>query len=396
MKIKTGKFMVSYYDLFIWLAILSPLIDSFNGFLNTYTTATISFAALIRFFTIILGFIIIVKNSTKTCSYIIFILSVLLFCSLFHVFYFDASIFESIYQIFQWVYFFIVYFGLRSCFSISEKYREKIPTYINFIGISSAFCLIIPYLMGYGNSTYSDSGYKGFFLANNGVSFLYITVFILEIFLLYKENKLYLYLTILLTAICLFLIGTKSCFISLCIGAIIISYKIVTRKSQQLFTFLYILVVFVVFLCLFKSQLYLAMLQRFNYFYKHSENFLDYLFLGRVSKIDNYIFYFNKNDNSFIKYIWGCGVSQFAKFNVIEMDYIDLFFQYGIIGFIVHLLLQFIIYIPLIKKNKSFIFYILVIVIYAFFVGHLFTNMLSSTLAAILLNYVFYYVTNKD
>ena len=78
------------------------------------------------------------------------------------------------------------------------------------------------------------------------------------------------------------------------------------------------------------------------------------------------------------------------------MDYFDLYFQYGLIGFITMIFMQYYIFSNIIKIEKKSVFVVFLIVVYGFVVGHVFTNALSSTIAALTLTYMQIEKKNKQ
>lgn len=218
--------------------------------------------------------------------------------------------------------------------------------------------IFIPDILGIGFDSYavSKEGSIGFFNTANEISA--IISILMPFFLLYLYNKKNFFLTILLVGVLVFdilSIGTKGPLLSfvLILGVILFIYIIYLAK-ERLYKVLSILVVTLILFVLFIS-FYLPR----TAFYKNIEIHLDFLGVDNVMEVftdyelfDHFVFSsrlkflgntFNSyKDASTLEKIFGIGYienygTDDASTKMIEMDYFDILFRHGIVGFVIYM-----------------------------------------------------------
>jgi len=282
---------------------------------------------------------------------------------------------------------------------------QKIDYEQLFITISFLFTigLLIPYFLGLGNQTYgySDVGYKGFFYANNGISFAFIisiTFTAHKLLLALKKTwgRQLLFLTLLFfsNVFCLLLIGTKTGIIYGSLVFIYVFIRAIIEKNyptalHRIFIWL-ISTMAVLWLALSGIQTVLRLIigtyERIVYFYHlFNGDLVRLLTSSRSDFFEGGLYYFMTDPNIKFTYFFGQGfeyrLMNFGRLGLIEMDYLDAFFSLGLVGIVI--LLATVFYYIYIAFYKSFTLYSYVLVItlgYSFFVGHVLFSALSSTL----------------
>ena len=218
--------------------------------------------------------------------------------------------------------------------------------------------IFIPDFLGIGFDSYaiSKEGSIGFFNTANEISA--IISILMPFFLLYLYEKKNFFLTIFLIGILVFdilSIGTKGPLLAFIIilGVILLIYIIYLAK-EKLYKILSVLVITLFIFILFIS-LYLPK----TAFYKNIEIHLDFLGVDNVMEVftdyelfDHFVFSsrlkflgntFNSyKDSSTLEKIFGIGyIENYGTDDVstkmIEMDYFDILFRHGIVGFIIYM-----------------------------------------------------------
>ena len=218
--------------------------------------------------------------------------------------------------------------------------------------------IFIPDILGIGFDSYavSKEGSIGFFNTANEISA--IISILMPFFLLYLYEKKNFILTVLLIGILVFdilSIGTKGPLLSfaLILGVILFIYIIYLAK-EKLYKTLSILVI-----TLFLFILFISFYLPKTAFYKNIEIHLDFLGVDNVMEVftdyelfDHFIFssrlkflentFNNYKNASTLEKIFGIGyIENYGTDDVsakmIEMDYFDILFRHGIVGFTIYM-----------------------------------------------------------
>ncbi|MBC2173354.1 O-antigen ligase family protein [Listeria booriae] len=398
------KFPFNIY-LFIGLTSIFPLIDFLNGlFLTSGTEAPIGVVYRFFFFLFLVIMIVLHPSSPSflTFATFLFIIGNLLIWLFQGVFLqnplswmtLDISVFV---KYFLWVLIPYYIYQRKDVFQIIGF--DKL-----FLWISILFTLelLIPYLLGVGTHTYtaSDAGYKGFFYAQNDVSYAFIILITLTGAQLLKEirkkSKWMLPLLALYIGniFCLLLIGTKTGVVYGATVTIYILIKLISgRHSRSLLQqiFIWLASLFAIFLLAYRGIQYAidmlaGTVERMTYFY-HLYNG-DLVRLLSSSRSD----FFEGGANAFLNdphlnftLLFGQGfeyrLENFGRLGLIEMDFFDAFFGLGIIGILLlTLVLGYYVWVALQKGNRSIYSFVLIVsLLYSFFAGHVLFSAVSST-----------------
>ncbi|MEN2666958.1 O-antigen ligase family protein [Listeria aquatica] len=396
------------WNIYLFLALVAvfPLIDSVNGFFLT-TGETFPIGILYRFaFFFFLLFAIFSKVMPKSRytfltflfilgSFLLFLLqSIVLENPISHV----TSDLGVLVKYFLWALIPYYMYQRRETFQI--LWLNRMFTVINLFFTAG---LIIPYLLGVGTYTYaaSEAGYKGFFYAQNDLSCAFIILITLSGWELHKKLqgkwRMGLILSLLLYAgnfFCLILIGMKT---GILYGAFVSLILLVTVLFGSLYrSFLHRLTIWIICLGILLwgaikgARDIVSMLsgtfERLSYFYHlYDGDLVRLLSSSRSTFLDGGMTAFLSDPHFYFTFFGGQGfqyrLEQFGRMGLIEMDFFDAFFGFGLIGMILLLvLLGYFLKLALEKEGRSVYSFILIVVIfYGFFAGHVLFSALSST-----------------
>lgn len=290
----------------------------------------------------------------------------------------------------------VFYFPLLfvSLYSIKDYIRISNMTLFTVIFLY-LILLFVPTLLGVGYKSYeiTKAGTLGFFNSANEISGI-ISMLTPIMFIIFYESKKVIPITLLIIMylMVILMIGTKTPLLSLLITigiSILYLWRYLIKTKQIKY------IVISVLLILFLSFGLVLVFPKTN-FYKNIRTHLDYLKLDNITDVfkdeklvDHFIFSSrikflkNKskiynNSNTYQK-LFGIGyINNNKETKMIEMDYFDVFFSHGIIGFLIFLSI-FIYMISLVFTNKNKYSYqslmkytsLFFIILLAFLTGHI-------------------------
>lgn len=370
---------------------LLPFVDTLNGFLIKEMNSNLSVGQFYRFLLITAICMVMIsykRVNQRDFELLMGIISIMIILSLIHA-QMGRNVSAELTNTLSWILFPCYIFGFSLLDAHGKMYEEDRKKIFEIWLWAFPLTILIPKLIGVGYSTYGGGiGYKAFYYANNGVSFA------LSILVIYSLNKFGSDLSVKsgiqfgLCAWACLTIGTKSCMFSIIVAVIFLLFDKLSRKqwNRLLIVGVALLLAYLFFGNFIQGKI-TAVIERYNYFSRLLNNvFIDSITTGRTGKMDN--LWIKMKNEGVIRYILGLGYNNY----VVEMDFFDLFFQYGIIGVIAYVW-----YIFSIKKNtfkdagiyrKLGAFSML----YALTVGHVFNNAMSTMVFAL----IFYSFSLKD
>lgn len=305
---------------------------------------------------------------------------------------------------------------LLTFFALREEKKTIIPP--NFIFIVYSLYLLgifLPNLFGIGFSSYdvTKEGNLGFFLTANEVGAILSILMPLFFYQLLKKKKWYL--TLIVTALLLYVLvtmGTKGPLLSFGILALVALILLLCRLiKQKAYKKLGLLIAGVAVLLFAFFQIFPA-----TTFYKNIKIHLDFLEVEHISEVfqdekllDHFVFSsrlkFMKETGeryqaaSTQEKLLGIGYSieeqdTYKEEKMVEMDYVDLFYRHGIIGFLLYMALFLTFVFRAIKDNfrekdqgKKITFFLSLILslLLAFLTGHVLLAPAVSIFVALLL-----------
>ena len=331
----------------IWI-LLQPFIDLITG-LFVHHNIPFTIGILIRvtvLFLIMLITVFIYKK--KSALYVYLALSIYSILYLIGIFlYKDGGLFKELQGLLKVIYYPVLLFSL---YSIKDEIKIEINTlYTTFV--IYILCIFIPTIFDIGYKTYevTKSGSLGFFNSANEIGGI-ISILTPVLFIKLKEKK-YLLFQIAILAIYFITIlnmGTKTPLLSLMITvAVIFMYLMIESIKKKQYK---LLSGFMVGLVLLVTVVIIA-LPKTN-FYKNIRVHLDYLGVDHITDVfqefnlvDHFIFSQRLTFLSDEKDLYDeCGIYQKIvgrgyldhgeDTKMIEMDYFDIYFHHGPLGFI--------------------------------------------------------------
>lgn len=394
--------------LLIIFILLQPILDLITGLGIHIWHVNITLGIMIRmlFLGFILYSVLFVYKKKVLWKYYGLLIIYGIFYILGIVFYKDgAGLFSEIQGLCRVFYFPVL---LLALYGVKDEIKVSNMTLIVVL-ITYLVCILVPNCLNMGFESYeiTKKGTLGFFNSANEISGIISLLTPIMIIILVTSKKILptilisiLYLAVILT------IGTKSPLLSLGITVgfayLWFIYKKIKNKQYKAITISLIALVVAV------SSL-MMILPRTN-FYKNIKTHLNYLKVDNVGEvlekkelIDHFIFSqrltFLKNrqrdyvDASAYQKLFGIGyLNGTNEAKAIEMDYFDIYYSQGIIGFVLYFAIYGSIFYLIMKKRKKLDFEqymlyvsILLSIFLSFFTGHIITAPAVSILVAVLL-----------
>lgn len=390
---------------------LQPFLDIIASFLIKKAIPNfISSFIRILFMIYMIFYLIIIKHEEKkkTLTYLTLLITCILIHTLSMYFYKGADIIFTELKTTLTTYYFI--FLLISFITIfkEETLQKKHIRNIFYIYLILTF---IPNILGIGFDSYwhSKLGSAGWFYSANVLGSILIILLPIVILEIKKLNIIYKIITLIIFLYVIFSLGTKTPVLGLVLiiffNILYYIYKMIKQKEHKK-----ILITLVVVITLTISSIIIVPKTSF---YKNIKIHLDFIEkqgyeITSVEFLDNIIFserlsmekdarkiYLNSSN---IEKLFGIGyIENYHKENqrekIIEMDYFDILYREGLIGFILYFMPTLYITFSIIKRIKlnektiNWISVVIIIFALGFFQGHIFiTPAISIYVALILTN----------
>ena len=387
--------------------LLQPILDLITGLCVNLLDFNITIGIIIRI--LFLALIMYVTTFVFKKKLSLWIYISIIFYSIFYLIgifiYKDGSYFTEIQGLVKAFYFPIL---LISLYEIRNEIKISNLTLVITL-FTYLMCIFIPSLLNIGFKTYQIAkiGTLGFYNSANEISgIISLLTPIMFTLILGKNKYLIKGLMLLVYLIVILMMGTKTPLLSLCItlGSIFIYYMYHCIKKKT-----YKPIIYSVVLILVGFASLVLVLPKTN-FYKNIEIHLDYLEVDNVFEVfteyelvDHFIFsqrltfLENKNDlylkSSAYEKIFGIGYTYKNKVTkAIEMDYFDIFYSHGIVGFALYfgIYLYVLSQIFKVKQKTTYtrcmqLVALLLILVLSMFTGHIITGPAVSLIAAILI-----------
>lgn len=390
-------------NIFLLLLMIFPLVDIFNGVFITYGhEVPLGIAYRLLFISFILYSVLLQGIKRSGIFFLLVIsLAVLILICVIQSFFFSTGIAALIKELS-----YIIRFSL--CLLIpffAKQYQEqfslkKIAGVTLVLDILLVGGLVIPYLLGIGNNTYDETaGFKGFYFATNDIAYAFLVLlFLIGWFLIQQEKQCPSLLLLVLyfsNLYCLLILGTKSGLLSgILYSLYLLLYFIAHHQSKTLYEqfFVFEFLLLLTFLLVLKGKEFVlkslsSVITRFVYFKTLYQNDWLRLFLSsRNIYLRDASAQFLQTPNNQTIFWFGSGFENRwewygRKGGLIEMDFFDMFFSYGMIGLVVLILVMSYFGFIIVHRgtNKFGLFLLLFTIIYSFLVGHVFFSALSAT-----------------
>ncbi len=386
--------------------LLSPIIDVLTGIcintLNINFTIGILFRVLFLLFVVCIS-LFVFKKKQLLLPYLLFLIYFIFYAI--GILIYKDNFMLNIQNLVKTYYFPIIFLSL---YYIKDNLKISKMTLFSSLFLYLIF-IFVPTLFGIGYETYeiTKEGTLGFFNSANEISgIISILTPIMFIIIFRSKQSIPKLILLVMYLVVILMMGTKTPIIALffTIG-VSIGYLLLKSIKEKKYKNFWISICSVIVL-LFGIAL---ILPKTN-FYKNIETHLDYLGLNNVFEVftddhlvDHFIFSsrltFLKDKAVLYKLaptyqkLFGIGYTNKGReTKMIEMDYFDIYFSHGLIGFIVFFMITlYILYKVLEKANmKKYEYWmlhtsLLLVVILSFFTGHIITAPSVSLVAVILI-----------
>ncbi len=382
------KNKVTLTSLFFGAIVITPLVDTINGaFVLQYGGTGVSIGTFYRFFLILFSVLVCTQNRMKTRQLLWVLLSLYfpMNCIVRYNFY-SLSFMSSFSYGMKWVFPII----LIVCF---DKLQEKSDDRI-CIKIMDCWSYLIPgllfieYILGLGEKTYWDAGFRGLYYSINDVGF---SLTMMMSYSLYKlimiEVNIKHIFAVGLNFVAIIILATKSCLMFSVLGIcyfLFIKYKKSTRKAV-FYTFI-VAALIIIGVNLMHEKL-TEMLERYIRFYDQMSingsmfaKIMSFLTSARTPRIGRTMNELSLHF-SIVKILFGWKAPWYE--GAIEMDWFDSFFQHGIFGLAILFGYCYSFMFRQVNYKIPWLYMLLLAMVCSFFSGHVLNGALSSTVLAI-------------
>lgn len=327
--------------------------DQITGFIQKDIGMDISLSMFLKFFYILGVFYYLIKYNFKMAMYA-YIGFCILFFSLLVVAFMDSNYIDLINNInhnvkmlfFLLIFMFVLVFLNRN-HSIDQRSFTLIVKYAFYILVAAIFLSFFGF--GYAMYGISESGIKignrGYFIAGNELTSLYVVLYTFYLSISYKRQLVSLVISIVLGLITAILIGTKGAIIGMLFSTVmVVSLQLYISRGYlalvKIISQIILVTLFVIYILkdFFYQQLEIY-INRWYFFLGRSENLFSFLLSSRDLRWnDAFEFYYIKYN--IFAYFFGTGsyyqyhISTTYKQLSFEIDPLDLLFSNGVIGLI--------------------------------------------------------------
>ena len=392
--------------------IMQPIIDLLTGLSLHYfnINLTIGIVLKILFLLIIMLITIFTYNKKKIIiPYSIILLYTILYIIGIVVYKDGVGMFREIQNLIKVFYFptmFLALYYIRDEFRISKMVLfTTLFLYLIFI--------FVPLVLGIGYKSYqiTKAGTLGFYNSANEISGI-ISILTPIVFIIFSSSKKYIpkLLLIIMYLVVILMIGTKTPLLTLIItiGLTLVYYLVSCFKNKKYKNILIALLITII------CSIPLVIVIPETNFYKNIRTHLKYLkadddpteILEDEKLIDHFIFsqritFLSKKaklykDSSTYQKLFGIGYLKNNKnTKLIEMDYFDIFYSHGIIGFIVFFSIYLVLLFKIVAREQKLTYErfmlhtsLILILFLSLFTGHIITAPSVSLIVIIIILYL--------
>lgn len=375
--------------------ILQPILDILTGICVNTLKIDITLGIIVRIlFLMFIMFVVvfIFKKKKLIIPYLIIGLYFALYIAGM-IYYKDSELLVEIKNLVRTFFFPIL---LISLYEIKDELKISKMTLFTVLFLYLIF-LFVPTLFGLGYKSYQITkvGTLGFFNSANEISGIISILTPIMFIIFYKSKKIIpIIILSIMYLVVILMIGTKTPLLSLIITSAISMLClfirwIKERKLKKIFISLIIVLIGCASLSIIVPK---------TNFYKNIRTHLDYLELEHITDVftdfrlvDHFIFSSrleflkNKaeiyNESSIYEKIFGIGyINNNKETKLIEMDYFDIYYSHGLIGFIIFFFITLLLFFKVFNnnilkgyENKMMITSLGLIVFLSFFTGHIIT-----------------------
>ncbi len=382
--------------------IISLVVDNINGLImqtigfETVSLGQISRILFILYFLVIDFFFLSSQELVEIIKKYFFVIFII-FLPL--IYFFNHSTFMGLINDYLYLtklfYFFLITFSLKLLYDKKIFSVLTIDKIINTYTVLAPLTIILPYICGIGFEAYTNSGYRGFYYANNEINIVLICTYILTTDNLF-ENFSFKYFSIyVINIVGLLLIGSKTSIIVIILTLIIYLYKFrkkIFYNKNRFFAFICSIgIIFIIF-----KKFLSNIIERLIFFYdmlvvQGNGTFITFLLSNRDKRLAPAFFQnFISNDNGILNFFVGIG--NYAQTNakdmnsLMELDFFDTFLWFGIFMACLVLFLYIKIIYTAFRYRGLFKYKFCYIIVFAFslIAGHVWFSALSATMFSLI------------
>lgn len=322
------KLKLSKQKLLLMIAAM-PFIDTFNGMFH----AALPIGQLYRMF--LFSFLLLEYASFGRKKFLNFLMAFTVFCTiqiLVGFSYCKKSIIDT----------FKLFLPILMMLVFKEKLIRRYITQDDVLALFDFWSwlypllIMVPELLGMGDAAYEGgTGVKGFFYAVNEISFIESSLIMYSIYRLSQQISWERIILLFANCLCVLLMGTKTGYATIVVFVLLYFLVSFRRKKMNVFVknFFFILLILISALCgiwIFKEQIS-AIWVRWIWQRKFvSTSAMDFLLSNRLRRWEGAFRTFI--EGGYVILGWGFG-GELAGFANMEMDWFDLLFRTGLIGF---------------------------------------------------------------
>lgn len=347
--------------IFYLVLLLSPIIDLITSLMTKFTSFPITLGIVVRgtiFILLILYVFLITKSKYKKLSMIylgiLFILFILYFVTKLELVQNFSFFFKEIIYLFKYMYFPVTFIGLLNLFEDYKFDKEKIFRYLNINLIFYCSVILLATITNTSFSTYKFSGGNtGWYYSGNEIGVITTILYPLILLLIDRKNCYKYLLLILPIVFSIDLIGTKTATLGIFIPSfLLLIYYFLKFKEGKKKQFFSILIIILFIICTARSLPVIntisGSIERYYYRLTNNEDQYSKNIAVTVLLSDRDLYYKNikkiYNKSNIFDKLFGVGFNNRSTINnknvtkLIEMDFFDIFFRYGILLFICYCL----------------------------------------------------------
>lgn len=351
-------------NLFYLFIFIQPLVDLVTSLMTRYIDFPITLGIVIRGILFIVSIVYIYifsksKYRKKSMIYIaiLFLFSIIYFATKPSLFSDFSCLLAEIIYMFKYYYILITLLGLLNFFDEFRPNNRKVFKLLQVALFLYCFIIVIANVTGtaFGTYSYGGQGNTGWFYSGNEIGIIVSLLFPLLYLLVNKTNSFKVLIYIIPIILGIEIIGTKTAMVGLLIPTLIfLVYYLIRIRSGKCKQFIMTLAILIVIII---SSPNLPVVQnikdsinRFEVRKDNPEIDTDYSdeIVSSVLLSDR-DYYQKKVGNLYSKSeitskLFGIGFVNRSEINdkniekLIEMDFIEIFYRYGIIGFIIYMI----------------------------------------------------------
>lgn len=370
------------------LLLLSPIIDNINGyFILSHGSSGVSIGTFYRLCIIIYC----LSQAARIKKYFFAIYAMMYFPIIaFFKSMVDKDFIGDFTYAMKWVMVVLVFLTLMYKYRKDPIASEGVKKVLSIWSLLVPSFLIIEYVLNIGQRPYGEVGFKGLYYSTNDLAYVLIMLFIFCTYQLMRSFQLKWILLTSINMIAIIILSTKSS-VFFAIISFIILFLVSSNSAEDLIKKILLLIAVIIIVIWGGSILNNNISDFFNRYsdmWMQSQttqnwwtNFFNFITSNRTSRIHNFVSQFGKGYDM-INILFGWIKPDNA--NVVEMDFNDLLYQYGILGFgiLIYIYIKF----ANLKIKKHFIlnYIMLVSIIYTVFAGHVISGAFSGTMFAMI------------